>query len=69
MTLSATVAETPSCSLTATSWLPSALIGLVTTIVRLSTFSPDVSVEGVGDLADGHGTEQTTTRTGAHLHG
>ena len=69
MTFSATVAETPSCSFTATSWVPSALIGLATTIVRLSTFSPDVSESAVGDLADGHRTEQTTTGTGAHLDG
>ena len=45
MTLRATVADTSSCSLTDTSWVPSDLIGLPTTIVRLSTASPDVSVE------------------------
>src|SRR4051812_15961749 len=40
MTLRATVADTSSCSLTVTSWAPSALIGLPTAIVRLSTSWP-----------------------------
>ena len=43
MTLSATEADTSSCSLTETWWAPSDLIGLVTTIVRLSTPSPETA--------------------------
>src|SRR3546814_5376054 len=42
-TFSDTVAETSSCSLTDTWCEPSALIGLPSTMVRLSTFSPEVS--------------------------
>ena len=41
MTLSATVAETSSCSRTVTSWEPSDLIGLPTAMVRLSTSWPE----------------------------
>ena len=67
MTLRATVADTSSCSLTDTSWAPSDLIGLSTTIVRLSTCSPDASLSALGDVGDGDGAEQPTTRTGADL--
>src|SRR5688572_23615322 len=43
ITLRATVAETSSWSLTDTSWVPSDLIGLPITTVRLSTGWPEVA--------------------------
>ena len=67
MTLRATVADTSSCSLTDTSWAPSDLIGLPTTIVRLSTCLAGRLGERVGDLADGDGAEQAAALTGADL--
>ncbi len=67
ITLSATVAVDSSCSLTAMVWAPSDLIGLVTTIVRLSTLLAGDLGQGVGEVGRGDGAEQAAVGAGADL--
>ena len=67
MTLSATVADTSSCSRTVTEWVPVVLIGLAERDrAPVDLLAGDLG-ERAGDLGGGHRAEQATGRAGLDL--